>query len=155
MINVSNTKGSDWLWLLLAVVVTMLLLFFAEPIYTCLYPGTDEFFNQMIDHNLYFINALGTAIVVWAINILYYWIIDSVSLSKFMMWFLFMLLAVVIAPLWVYAYPENVFAADEIDSLSQENMLMALVNIVITVVLFIVVSIGIKRFSTNCTTRPF
>lgn len=155
MINTKYSSLKDWLMLLAAIAITVLFIVFAEPVLTCFYLGTDTFADAMYDLNLYFILALYISIVVWVIAVLYYWIIDHIELSSFVWWSLFCLLAIIIAAGSAYFYPLNVFEAENLDELAPQLPILALTTVPLSLVLFLIVSIGIKGMSKNCSTRPF
>lgn len=154
MINTNNATVKDWVFLMVAVAVTVLFMVFAEPVLTCFYLGSDQFADAMYDFNLYFILATYLSIDVWVIAILYYWILDHVKLSSFVGWSLFALIAIAIAPAMAYFYPISVFDAENLEFISDMPGL-AIVTVPLTLVLYFIVSLGLKGFSTNCSTRPF
>lgn len=155
MINTKYSSLKDWLMLLAAVVITVLFIVFAEPILTSLYLGSDTFADAMYDYNLYFILTLCVSIVVWVVAILYYWIIDYIGLSSFVWWSVFCLLAIIVAAGTAYFYPLNIFETDNLEELITQLPVQALITIPLSLVLYVIVSIGIKGMSKNCSTRPF
>lgn len=154
MINTKYTTTKEWVMLFISIAITVLFIIFAEPILTCFYYGTDKFADAMYELNLYFSLALYISIVVWVLGILYYWVLDQIRLSSFIGWAFFCILALVCAPGIAYFYPQSVFASENLDFISQLSDL-ALTIIPLTLILFIVVSLGIKGMSKNCSTRPF
>ena len=154
MINTHNATFKDWIFLMVAVAITVLFMVFAKPILTCFYLGSDQFADAMIDFNLYFILATFISIDVWVVSILYYWILDQVRLSSFPGWGLFAIIAIVIAPAIAYFYPISVFDAENLEFMSDMPGL-AIITIPLTLVFYFIVSIGLKGLSTNCSTRPF
>lgn len=154
MINTKHTTTKDWILLFASIAVTVLFVVFAEPVFVSLYLGTDAFADAMYDFNLYFTLSLFISIVVWAFAILYYWVIDQVKLSSFTGWAFFCLLALAFAPAIAYFYPMSVFDAENLEFMTDLAPL-AIVTIPMTLLLYLIVSVGIKALSTNCTTRPF
>ena len=154
MINTTNAGLKDWIFLSVAVAVTALFMIFAEPVLTCLYLGSDQFADAMYDFNLYFILATYLSIDVWVVAILYYWVLDQVKLSSFVGWALFAIIAIAMAPAISYFYPISVFDAENLQFMSDMPGL-AIVTVPITLVFYLIVSLGLKGFSTNCSTRPF
>lgn len=154
MITTNNASAKEWIFLCLAIAVTVLFVVFAEPVFTSFYLGSDRFADAMYDYNLYFTLSIYISILAWAFAILYYWIIDHVKLSSFVGWGFFCLLCVALAPAVAYFYPMSVFEADNLD-FAVDLPGMAIVSIPVALVLFFIVSIGCKGFSTNCSTRPF
>ncbi len=154
MFTTSNSSTKSWILLVVAIAVTALFMIFAEPIFTTFYIGSDNFADAMYDYNLYFSLATYISIIVWAFAILYYWVIDQVKLSSFVGWALFFILALVVAPTVAYFYPLSVFDAENLDFMTDLPG-FAIITVPLALVEYVIVSLGIKDFSTNCSTRPF
>lgn len=154
MFTTSNSTTKSWILLVVAIAVTALFMIFAEPVFTTFYVGTDNFADAMYDFNLYFSLATYISLIVWVFAILYYWVLDQVKLSSFVGWALFFVLAVVGAPLVAYFYPVSVFDAENLEFMSDMPG-FAIVSVPLALVEYLIVSLGIKDFSTNCSTRPF
>lgn len=154
MINTKNSTVGDWVMLFIGIGITIIFMFFSEPIYTCLYLGSDEFADKMYDYNLYFTLATFTSVAVWFFAILYYWILDMVKLSSFGGWALFCLFAICVVPAIAYFYPMNVF---DMENLNFDTDLpgLAIITLPITLIYYFLISVCIKGLSTNCSTRPF
>lgn len=154
MFTTSNSTTKSWILLVVAIAVTALFMIFAESVFTTFYIGTDNFADAMYDFNLYFSLATYISISVWVFAILYYWVIDQVKLSSFVGWALFLVLAVIAAPCVAYFYPLSVFDAENLDFVSDLSG-FAIITVPLALVEYFIVSIGIKDFSSNCSTRPF
>lgn len=154
MFTTSNSTTKSWILLIVAIAVTALFMIFAEPVFTTFYIGTDNFADAMYDFNLYFSLATYISIIVWVFAILYYWVIDQVKLSSFVGWALFFVLAVAGAPLVAYFYPVSVFDAENMEFMSDMPG-FAIITVPLALVEYLIVSLGVKDFSTNCSTRPF
>lgn len=139
---------------MVAIAVTVLFMVFAEPVFTTFFIGSDNFADAMYDFNLYFSIATYISIIVWVFAILYYWVIDQVKLSSFVGWALFFVLAVAAAPTVTYFYSLSVFEAENLEFMSDLPG-FAIITVPIALVEYVIVSLGIKDFSTNCSTRPF
>lgn len=154
MFTTSNSSTKSWILLVVAIAVTVLFMVFAEPVFTTFFVGTDNFADAMYDFNLYFSIATYISIIVWVFAILYYWVIDQVKLSSFVGWALFFVLAVAAAPTVAYFYSLSVFDAENLEFMSDLPG-FAIITVPIALVEYVIVSFGIKDFSTNCSTRPF
>lgn len=154
MINTKNSTVKDWIMLLVAIAITVLFMVFAEPIFTCFYLGSDSFADAMYDFNLYFTSATYISLVVWVVAILYYWILDKVKLSSFVGWAFFGVMAIAISSATAYFYPLSVFDAENLDFVA-DMAGMTIAAIPLAIVMYFIVSLGLKGLSTNCSTRPF
>ncbi|MDE5886014.1 MAG: hypothetical protein K2H46_00320 [Muribaculaceae bacterium] len=154
MFTTSNSSTKSWILLVVAIAVTVLFMVFAEPVFTTFFIGSDNFADAMYDFNLYFSIATYISIIVWVFAILYYWVIDQVKLSSFVGWALFFVLAVAAAPTVTYFYSLSVFEAENLEFMSDLPG-FAIITVPIALVEYVIVSLGIKDFSTNCSTRPF
>ena len=154
MFTTSNSSTKSWILLVVAIAVTVLFMVFAEPVFTTFFIGSDNFADAMYDFNLYFSIATYISIIVWVFAILYYWVIDQVKLSSFVGWALFFVLAVAAAPTVAYFYSLSVFDAENLEFMSDLPG-FAIITVPIALVEYVIVSLGIKDFSTNCSTRPF
>ena len=155
MFSVKNANGAvSWVLLFAAIAITVLFLVFAEPVICSVYVGTDTFADAMYDFNMYFVLACLMSITVWAFAALYYWVIDQVKLSSFVWWLLFGIFATAIVPFIFFYYPMGVFLEEnwefEVDLIN-----LAIISIPFTIVYYFIISVCIKSFSTNCSTRPF
>lgn len=155
MFNVNNGKGPlSWVLLLVGIALTVLYLVFAESLICTFYIGSDTFADAMYDFNMYFILASLMSIVVWVFAVLYYWVIDQVKLSSFVWWILFGIAATAIVPFIFFYYPMGVFLEEdwifEVDLIN-----LAIISLPFTLVYYFLISVCIKSFSTNCSTRPF
>lgn len=154
MLNVKYSKSIDWGMLLGAIIITVLFIVFAAPIYNLFYIGSDAFDEEMYDTNMYLSLSVITCCVIWGIAIIYYWIIDSVSLSSFWVWAVFGVIAIALCCGLCYYLPWSNFDANNLD-FSSDLSIVALIEIPIAFILFAIVCIATKRLSRNCSTKPF
>lgn len=155
MFNVKNARGPiSWVFLFVGIALTVLYLVFAEPVITAFYIGTDTFADSMYDFNMYFILASLMSVAVWATTVLYYWIIDQVRMSSFLWWMLFGVIATAVVPFIFFYYPMGVFLEDNLE-FEVDLINLAIISIPFTIVYYFIISVCIKSFSTNCSTRPF
>lgn len=155
MFNVKNANGTiSWVLLFAGIALTVLYLIFAEPIISTFYVGSDTFADTMYDYNMYFILASLMSVTVWALAAIYYWIIDKVKLSSFVWWMLFGIAAAAIVPFIFFYYPMGVFLEENLE-FEVDLVNLAIIALPFTIVYYFLISICIKSFSTNCSTRPF
>lgn len=107
MKNVKYSSMKDWMYLLAGVIITVLYLVFATPIYELMYYDA-EFSNEMYNENMYFVVAVTTSLIAWGIAILYYWIIDY--LDRWYHWILAFILSVACTPVVTFVYPDSTFS---------------------------------------------
>lgn len=151
MKNVKYSSMKDWMYLLVGVIITVLYLVFATPIYELMYYDA-EFSNEMYNENMYFVVAVTTSLIAWGIAILYYWIIDY--LDRWYHWILAFILSVACTPVVTFVYPDSTFSEINLDYSTQLGN-FAIVNIVIGIILFLVASFSVKNLSSHCSATPF
>lgn len=151
MKNVKYSSMKDWMYLLIGVIITVLYLVFATPIYELMYYDA-EFSNEMYNENMYFVVAVTTSLIAWGIAILYYWIIDY--LDRWYHWILAFILSVACTPVVTFVYPDSTFSEMNLDYSTQLGN-FAIVNIIIGIILFLVASFSVKNLSSHCSATPF
>ena len=100
--------------MLAGAVITLLFIIFATSLFESLFYER-EFSNEMYSANLYFIVAIVTALIAWAFAGIYYYVINSVSFSRWYHWLIVLIAAMIVAPVINYTYPSGVFSADGLD----------------------------------------
>lgn len=138
--------------LIAGAVITLLFIIFATPLFESLFYER-EFSHEMYSANLYFIVALVTALVAWSFAGIYYYVINSVSFSRWYHWLVVLIAAMVAAPTINYVYSNSLFSADGLD-FSAQLFGFCMVNVAVEAVLFIVVSFSIRWWSSNCRHTP-
>lgn len=145
-------RTHEWFALLGGIILTIVFLVFATAFYEMIYPGSAEYANEMYNSNMYFLIALTTSVVVWAVNIVYYLILDR--FPKFIVWCLFFLVAILLTSIITYYYPASDFREFNLD-FSSDLQNLTLVNAAISAIYFFLISLCIKGLSKNCATTPF
>lgn len=138
--------------LISGIVLSILFLIFATPVYELLYYDT-SFSNEMFNNDLYFVVAIATVIMCWAMAGVYYYLIYSVSFSRWYHWGMVLIAVMVFSSLFTYFYPNSEFIEQELD-LSSDLINFAIVNIVVSIVIFIIASFSIRWWSSNCRHTP-
>lgn len=138
--------------LVAGAVITLLYLLLGSSLYEALYYER-EFSNEMYNENLYFMVSVVTILVAWSFAGIYYYVINSVSFSRWYHWLLVLVAACVAAPTINFAYPNSVFRALGYD-FSAQLFGFCMVDLAIEAVLFVVVSFAIRWWSSNCRHTP-
>ncbi|MFR5271036.1 MAG: hypothetical protein ACLTGI_11485 [Hoylesella buccalis] len=81
--------------LLAGAVITLLFIIFATSLFESLFYER-EFSNEMYSANLYFIVAIVTALIAWAFAGIYYYVINSVSFSRWYHWLIVLIGAMIV-----------------------------------------------------------
>ena len=138
--------------LVAGAVITLLYLLLGSSLYEALYYER-EFSNEMYNENLYFMVSVVTILVAWSFAAIYYYVINSVSFSRWYHWLLVLVAACVAAPVINFAYPNSAFRALGYD-FSAQLFGFCMVDLAIEAVLFVVVSFAIRWWSSNCRHTP-
>ena len=135
---------------IIGVLLTLAYIFTATSIYDAL-PFEPDFLNEM--YYKYINIAVSTALTCWIVAAIYYYVINSVRFSRWYHWLLMLLVAVIVAPSISFYYPYAEFSEEGKDYVRQ-LLTFNLINVCITIVLFIVASFSIRWWSTNCRHTP-
>lgn len=138
--------------LVFGIVITLVLVLFSWHIYEILYYER-AFSNAMYNENIYFMIALFSSIVIWLMAIIYYYIINSVYFSRWYHWLVMLMGASGLATTVNYYYVKSIFTADKLD-FSLQLFNFSVVETILNMVLFIVVSFSIRWWSSNCRHTP-
>lgn len=138
--------------LIAGIVLTLLFIIFPSQIFETGYYSND-FSNDMYDQGLYIITAIITAAIAWSLALVYYYVINSVSFSRWYHWLIMLAVAAVLSPIVCYAYPNSVFDSLGYDYTAQ-LVSFSIVDCVITVILFIIASFSVRWWSSNCRHTP-
>lgn len=138
--------------LISGAVLTLLFIIFSAPIFEMLYYER-EFSNEMYNENLYMVVALVTSVVAWALAAVFYYVINSVSFSRWYHWLIVLLVASVLAPVINYAYPNSIFSELDYD-FSAQLYGFCLVDMMLEAVFFIIASFSMRWWSANCRHTP-
>ncbi|WP_314077793.1 hypothetical protein [Hoylesella pleuritidis] len=142
----------NFILLISGLVITLLFLVFPASVFEALYYER-EFSNEMYNQNLYFSVALVTAFVAWSFAGIYYYLIDSVSFSRWYHWLLMLVTAVVLTSVINYIYPDDIFSSAGLDFVGQ-LFSFCIVDLAIEIVLFVIASFSLRWWSANCRHTP-
>ncbi len=138
--------------LITGAVLTLLFIIFSTPLFESLFYER-EFSNEMYSANLYLIVAIVTVLVAWSFAGIYYYVINSVSFSRWYHWLMVLVTAMILGPVINYIYPNNIFSADGLD-FSAQLFSFCMVDVIVEGVLFIIASFSIRWWSSNCRHTP-
>lgn len=138
--------------LIAGVVVTLLFIILAIPLFEAMYYER-EFSTAMYDENIYMLVSVVTAIVAWAVAGVFYYVINSVSFSRWYHWLIMLAVAALVTPTINYFYADGVFVAMDYD-FGHQLFSFAVVNMLVEVVLFVVASFSMRWWSSNCRHTP-
>lgn len=139
--------------LLLGVIVTAVVLIVPDHLFEALY-FDNEFSNEMYNSHLYLDTALIAAATAWVLAAAYYYLINSVSFSRWYHWLIVLAVAAVVCPTAVYLHVTSVMEEMQLD-FSLQAFRFALTVALVEVVLFVAASFAIRWWSTNCRHTPF
>lgn len=151
MKNVKYSNLKDWMYLLTGIIVTVLFLVFATPIYELMYYDA-EFSNEMYNEDMYFVVALAASLIAWGIAIIYYWIIDY--FDRWYHWIVAFVISIACTPVVTFVYPDSTFSEMNMDFSTQLGN-FAIINIVVGIILFLLASFSVKNLSSHCSATPF
>jgi len=138
--------------LISGLVLTLLYIVFSMQIYEAIYYER-EFSDEMYNQNLYLISAFVSAIVAWGWAGIYYYLINSVSFSRWYHWLLMLAIAMIVSALINYFYPLSIFSENGL-SFTHQLVNYSLVTAMLTAILFVIASFSMRWWSTNCRHTP-
>lgn len=138
--------------LIAGAVITVLFLIFATPLFESLYYER-AFSDAMYNGGLYFIVSVVTVLMAWVLAGIYYYVVNSVSFSRWYHWLVVLGVASVLTPVVSYIICNNSLSAEGYD-FSAQLFSFAMVNLAVEAVLFTIVSFSIRWWSSNCRHTP-
>jgi hypothetical protein len=114
------------------------------------------FSDEMYREGLYGIVFIWTFVAVILATLLYYVIIDKVSLSRWYHWLLFMVFGLVLSFFIGFYLPQNTFYVNNIEIPGMDFVAFGFVNVLMGIILTLIFS-AIFRFtlSNNCRSTPY
>ncbi len=143
---------SKFILLISGAVVSLLLLIFSAQVFELLYYER-EFSNEMFNQGLYTIVALLIVATAWVMGGIYYYVVNSVSFSRWYHWLVVLGICAVLVPVVTYVWLDGQFATDGLDFASQQ-LTFALYAMLVEVVMFIIASFSMRWWSSNCRHTP-
>lgn len=146
-------KYKNFIFLAVGIIITVAYMLFPTEMYESTNLFDAAFMDEMYNAQMYSTIASSTAITVWVMAIIYYYVINSVRFSRWYHWLIMMVAAVLIAPSISFYFPYSEFTEagkDYMRQLIQFNIL----NVVLAILLFIIVSFSVRWWSSNCRHTP-
>lgn len=131
------------------VVLTVLFMIFPSLVFE-MADSQSEFANEMYNENHYFVVAVISSVMAWGVAALFYYVINSVSFSRWYHWLLSLLTVSIVAPVVNYIYLDGALSIDYSGKLFN----FSIIDFVVTAVLFIIASFAIRWWSGNCRHTP-
>lgn len=138
--------------LLAGAIITVLFIVFSTDVFETLYYER-EFSNEMYNQNLYVSAGIISACMAWGIAGIYYYLINSVSFSRWFHWLVMLLLVAILTPFICYVVCNGAFE-DEGYNFSSQLFHFALRVFAVEAVLFVVASFSMRWWSSNCRHTP-
>lgn len=130
-------------------VLTVLFMIFPSLVFE-MADSQSEFANEMYNENHYFVVAVISSVMAWGVAALFYYVINSVSFSRWYHWLLSLLAVSIVAPVVNYIYLDDALSIDYSGKLFN----FSIIDFVVTAVLFIIASFAIRWWSGNCRHTP-
>lgn len=141
------------IFLIAGAVATLLFLLLSGTLLDAVFAGQMEFANEMYNENLYTMTALFSAAIAWGLAAVFYYVINSVSFSRWYHWLAVLGVAAVASAVVTYIYCNGVFDTYGVD-FSNELLGYAMLQVAIGAVLFTIASFSMRWWSSNCRHTP-
>ncbi len=130
-------------------VLTLLFVIFPTSVFE-LVDSQSEFANEMYNENYYLIVAIISALMAWGFAALFYYVVNSVSFSRWYHWLLTLLAVSVLSPIVNFIYLNGVLSTDY----GSKLFIFCVIDFVVTAVLFKIASFSMRWWSSNCRHTP-
>ena len=138
--------------LIAGIILSVLFIAFSTPLMESLYYEREfsmDFYNQ----SLYGLVATIDVAIAWAFAGLFYYVINSVSFSRWYHWLIMLALAAFLSAVAGYVYPNSLFVEQGLDY-SVQLFRFALVNALLAAIVMVVASFAMRWWSSNCRHTP-
>lgn len=139
--------------LAIGLIVTAAAIALSDTLFEALY-FDNEFSNEMYNSHLYFTNILIVAITAWGLAAIYYYIINSVSFSRWYHWLMLLAAAVIICPIASYFYITGTMEEMQLN-FEHQAFHFVLTEAFVEAAMFVIASFSIRWWSSNCRHTPF
>ena len=140
------------LLLVSGIVITLICIIFSTQLFEALYYER-EFSNEMYNQNIYFTIALILCSIAWVTSGVYYYLINSVSFSRWFHWLITLFVACFVSAIASDAYATVIFSDLQLN-FSNQLFNCSIVLFFVELVLFTIVSFSIRWWSSNCRHTP-
>lgn len=139
--------------LAIGLIVTAAAIALSDTLFEALY-FDNEFSNEMYNSHLYFTNILIVAITAWGLAAIYYYIINSVSFSRWYHWLMVLAAAFVICPIASYFHITGTMEEMQLN-FEHQAFHFILTEAFVEAAMFVIASFSIRWWSSNCRHTPF
>lgn len=141
------------IYLIAGLMATLVLLLLSSTILDSMFSGQTEFANEMYNNNLYFMTTLFSAVIAWGLAGIFYYVINSVSFSRWYHWLIVLGVGAIASSITAYNYCDGIFANDGVDY-SDQLFGFSMTNLLVEVLLFVIASYSMRWWSSNCRHTP-
>jgi hypothetical protein len=127
--------------------------FFAS-FYEKFYYATD-FSLEMFERYLYQRYAVASILGALAFSLIYYFPLDRPKFAKRIVWLIMLLISSVISAVFLYNDCKGIFEDESLDFPSEAYSALAFGSFILTTLLFILLSLLLKKLSKNVSKIPF
>jgi Na+-driven multidrug efflux pump len=136
----------------IGIILSLVFMLFPEHIYEMFY-YSPEFSDAMYNSGQYFLISIVTTVAAWGLPLIYYYAIDSVRLSRWYHWLIFLAINVVVVTSITFPYINKTLSVHGYD-FSNQLFHLVFINTIFSILLFIIVSFSLRWWSTNCRHTP-
>ena len=133
-------------------ILSLLFVLFAPQLYEALYYER-AFSNELYNLSVYRLLAFATVCFGWVPAFTYYYLVNSVSFSRWYHWLIMLGVASVAGPAFIFVSLVGIFMELGYDFTGQTAS-FCLADVFVTVVLFVIASFSIRWWSSNCRHTP-
>ena len=135
------------------IVISVLMLIFPAQIFETMFYDT-EFSNEMYNNHLYFSNAIIVVGTAWGLAAVFYYLINSVSFSRWYHWATMLGCAMAVSAVISYSHITSTMEQMQL-YFGVPAFHFALCEAMIEGIFFIIASFAMRWWSSNCRHTPF
>ena len=149
-----NKNVRSLIFLAVGIVIAIVFLLMPTEIYEAVKYFDGGYSNELYNHGLYSMFAMYIVGITWAMNIIYYYVINSVKFDRWPHWLIMLIVSMVAAPAACIVCNDSVFSDYGLVYLS-EPLQMAICHLLFTLIMFVVATFSVRWWSSNCRHSPF
>ncbi|MEL6941948.1 MAG: hypothetical protein AAFO82_04715, partial [Bacteroidota bacterium] len=117
--------------------------------------NTSQIAGELFDENIYATVGIVTTLIATLAFVSFYYIINSPKFNKSIHWFWMLLVTGVISTIFAIFHPKVKFDFLDYEVYFSDYLPFAVTVLIYSVLLFVLLSIVGKRWSSNCSVTPF
>ncbi|MGN0214126.1 MAG: hypothetical protein ACI4AH_04875 [Muribaculaceae bacterium] len=141
-------------FLAIGIVIAVIFMLMPAEIYEAVKYFDGGYSNELYNHGLYSSFALIIVGVTWVMNLIYYYLINSVKFDRWPHWLIMLIVSLVAAPAACVVCNESVFNEYGLMYLS-ESLQMIICHLLFTLAMFVIATFSVRWWSSNCRHSPF